>query len=151
VEAFSETDLKAHFLDLVEEGEMPDRAAERLGKTGSWFRRRRSAKSVHYDPEFAAAYDEIMRPDGAHREALVSTARSALVEAAKGGNVRAIEKILMAYDSDFTFLRPAQFGGDLNVENLMIVMKDLPTEVLQQARDALLAKKQGELPVIDAA
>lgn len=144
-----EESLMRAFCDLLREGFTPPQAAERLGKSGSWFRRRRNPQGTNYNEGFAREFEEIMAPDGEHREALVDSARDALLEAAKGGNVRAIEKILMAYDPDFQFLRPPQFAGDVNIDKLMIVMKDLPTEILQQAKEAILAR-QRELPAIDA-
>jgi hypothetical protein len=64
--------------------------------------------------------------------------------------VRAIEKILMAYDPDFQFLRPVAASGDINVENLVQIMPGIPTELLLQMREALRAGQTPELPVIDA-
>lgn len=146
----TEDELKERYLDLLQEGFVSHDAAGQLGKTGSWFRGFRSEKSPRYDPEFAACYEEIMAEQGPHREAVVQRARAALMVAVQEGNVRAIEKVLMAYDSDFSFLRPPERSGDINVQNLMIVMKDLPTEILMQARQALEQKRK-ELPaVIDA-
>ena len=143
-----EDELKARYLAALAEGEMPDQAARRLGKTGSYMRSFRSEKSIRYDPDFEEAYEEIMRPDGEHRSALIGIARESLVEAAKAGNVRAIEKILMAYDPDFGFLKPAQFTGDFNVDKLMVVLSDGPTPILQQVRQAL--ESQRALPDVEA-
>ena len=97
---------------------------------------------------FAEAYDEVMAPDGPYREAWVSKARDSLLRAAEAGNVRAIEKILMAYDPEFAFLKPAQFTGDFNVDKLMVVLGDVPTPILQQVRQAL--SEQRALPDVEA-
>jgi hypothetical protein len=146
-----EEELKAEYLRLLSEGSTSMMAAAQLGKTGTWFRRRRSESSEHFDPDFRESYEEIMEPNGSHAQALANVGITALVTEAQKGNVRAAEKLLMAYHPDFDFMRPVTSSGDVNIENLMIVMKDLPTEILQQAREALMARKQAELPVIDAA
>lgn len=144
----SDDELKARYLSLLEEGEMPDQAARTLGKTGSYMRGFRSEKSQRYDYSFVEMYEEVMHPEGPHRAALIGIARESLVEAAKSGNVRAIEKILMAYDPDFGFLKPAQFSGDFNVDKLMVVLGDVPTPILQQVRQALESQKA--LPDVEA-
>jgi hypothetical protein len=91
-----------------------------------------------------------MDPEGEFRSALIDSARSWLADAAKNGNVRAIEKILMAYDPDFQFLRPVSANTEVNIENFVQLMPGIPTEMLQQLKQALLESKQKELPVIDA-
>ena len=149
-EVWNDEDRKDAYLFLLAEGFMPPQAAKKLGTTGTYMRRFRNPVSQKYDKGFAQRFDEIMAPDGEHRTIVAQNTRTAMYEAALGGNVRAQEKILMAYDPEWSFLRPAAVQGDVNVENLMIVMKDLPTEIIQQARDALAAKMQRELPVIDA-
>ena len=139
--------LKESYLELLAEGVPQVAAARQLGTTGSHFRRYRSEKSSVYDKAFAARFEEIM--GGEHQEAVVQSARAALIKAAQDGNVRAIEKILMAYDPDFEFLRPAAFVGDTyNVDKLIQIMPGIPTHLLEQMREELL--KQKELPVIDA-
>lgn len=146
---WSEEALKERYLELLAEGVLPDLAARELEHTGRWFRRFRSEKSERYDYDFSLRYDEIMHPDGEHREAIVQSARAALVKSAHEGNVRAIEKILMAYDPDFNFLRPASAAGDTyNVDKLIQIMPGIPTHLLEQMRAELM--KQKELPVIDA-
>lgn len=146
-DGLNEEELKAAYLERLCDGELPDEAAKGVGKTATWFRRRRSEKSVHYDFEFAERYEEIMHPDGEHRAALIQRARSALVDAASSGNVRAIEKILMAYDPDFQFLRPPAFAGDTyNVDKLIQIMPGIPTPLLQQVREALVQQRE----VVDA-
>lgn len=143
-------ELKDQYLDLLEEGELPDAAARKLGKTATWFRARRSQNSIHYDPDFEDEYERIMHPDGPHRSAIVQKAREALMEAAKNGNVRAIEKILAAYDPDFAFMRPPAFAGDTyNVDKLIQIMPGIPTHLLEQVREELV-RQQKELPVVDA-
>ena len=123
----NEQELKDAYLERVAGGEMPEHAARELGKTSTWFRRRRSTNSMHYDHDFAERYEEIMHPEGEHRAALVQKLRSDLMAAASNGNIRAIEKGLMAYDPEFAFLRPVAFAGDFNVDKMMVVMKDIPT------------------------
>ncbi len=145
-----EEEAKKTFLELLELGNTPPQAAKKVGRTATWFKRRRAPEGVNYDAEFAAEYRRIMDADGPYRENLVWNARTWLVEAAAGGDVRAIEKLLMAYDTEYAFMRAPQLQGNMNVENLMIVMKDLPTPLLEQAREALMAKQRKELPVIDA-
>lgn len=150
----TEEEVKERFLDYLREGWPPPEAARRCGRTGTWFRRRRSPGSSHYDPEFADRYQEIMRPGGEHQQALVENARAALMEAARLGNVRAIERILMAYDPDFEFLRPAHWrGGDVyNVDKLVQIMPGIPTELLEQMIAALEQKRElpQALPEIEA-
>ena len=145
----TDEEAKAHFLELLSLGNPPPMAAEKAQRTATWFRRRRNPEGRTYDAEFAAKYDEIMAPEGEHREALIQNARAALIEAAKAGNVRAIEKILMAYDPDFAFMRPAAFTGDVNIDKLIQIMPGIPTELLQQMREELVRAKQAELPVIE--
>lgn len=147
----TDEEVKARYLELLAEGHTPPQAAAQCGKTGRYMRSFRSEKSERYDEDFASRYEKIMAPDGEHREALVQNARAALIEAAKSGNVRAIEKILMAYDPDFQFLRPAQFQGDFNIETLVQIMPGIPTPLLQQIREALAIDAARELPDIEAA
>ena len=147
-EVVSDEEAKERFLDLLGEGVMPEPAARAVGRTPTWFKRRRNPEAANYDEYFADSYAEIMAPDGFHREAVVARARAALVAAAESGNVRAIEKILMAYDPEFNFLRPVAAGDVYNVDKLMLLMGDVPTPVLQQLRAALQAQKA--LPDIEA-
>ncbi len=83
--------------------------------------------------------------------AIGEIAEHALISAAQSGNVRAIEKVLMAYHARYQFLRPVNFQGEVNIENFIQLMPGVPTELLQQMREALLAERRKELPVIDAA
>ena len=147
---YSDEEAKAEFLELLSQGVTPPKAAQMVGRTATWFRRRRNPEGAHFDEGFRDAYERIMAPDGENRAAIVEDARTALIEAAKAGNVRAIEKLLMAFDPEFSFLRPAQFQGDVNIERLQVLMPNLPTELLMQMREALVAQKAAELPVIDA-
>lgn len=141
---------KERFLELLADGKSIVEASRELEETGRFFRKFRSDKSAYYDPAFTERFDEIMGPGGEHQTALAERARAALAKAADEGNVRAIEKILMAYDPDFQFLRPANFQGEVNIENFVQLMPGIPTEMLQQLKQALLESKQRELPVIDA-
>lgn len=140
--------LKDRFLEALSHGISPAEAAKALGKTGTWFRRRAKPKSVHYDEDFAERYDAIMAPDGEYRAAIVDNARADLVKAAREGNVRAIEKILMAYDPDFQFLRPQAATGDVNIDKVLVLMNDLPTPVLEQVKRAYLEGHRA-LPAAD--
>jgi hypothetical protein len=146
----TDQEAKDTFLSALEEGKTIPEAASLTGKTASWFRRRRQPSSRNYDVDFANAFDEIMEPGGANRENLSLRAFTALVKAAEDGNVRAIEKILGAYHADFGWLRPAIVQGDVNIEKLMVVMRDVPTPLLEQVAEALEAKQKPELPFIDA-
>jgi hypothetical protein len=47
--------------------------------------------------------------------------------------------------------RPQNFQGEINIEKLQMILPEIPTEMLQQMRDALVQKRQKELPIIDAA
>jgi len=147
----TEEELKAEYLRLLSEGHTSMMAAKKLDKTGTYFRKFRSEASETFDAGFRDAYDEITAPGGLQNQGYASVGITALVEQAQAGNVRAAEKLLMAYDPHFDFMRPASFSGDVNIENLMLVMKDLPTDVIEKARQHILEKKQRELPVIDAA
>lgn len=146
----SDEEAKEVFLSALEEGKTIPEAASKTGRTATWFRRRRNPSSRNYDASFSDLFDAIMAPDGANREALTLRAFTSLVKAAEDGNVRAAEKILAAYHHDFNFLRPAIVQGDVNIEKLMVVMRDVPTDVLEQVRTALEQKQQSALPVIDA-
>ena len=143
----NEAEKKERYLEMLAEGFSSPEIAKTMKETGSWFRKFRSKKSPSYDPEFSLRYEEIM--GGEHQEALADLALAAMIQAANNGNVRAAEKILMAYHSDFQFLRPAAFAGDTyNVDKLIQIMPGIPTHLLEQMREELL--KQKELPVIDA-
>lgn len=143
----SDQEAKDLFLSALEEGKTIPEAATEAGRTATWFRRRRNPSARNYDVDFSNAFDEIAEP---HREALALRAFTALVKAADEGNVRAAEKILAAYHPDFGFLKPALVQGDVNIEKLMVVMRDVPTPLLEQVAAALEAKKTPELPFIDA-
>lgn len=141
---------KELFLVALEEGKTIPEAAKEATRTASWFRRRRNPSARTYDADFTRLYDEIMEPGGSNRENLALRAFTALVKAAEEGNVRAAEKILAAYHADFGFLKPALVQGDVNIEKLMVVMRDVPTPLLEEVAAALEAKQKPELPFIDA-
>lgn len=145
----SEEQLKDAYLELIADGVVPDMAARKLKKTATWFRRRRSPESAHYDEDFALRYDLIRRAGGEYEEALAQRAEAALFRAAEEGNVRAAEKILMAYHPNYSFLRPPGFSGDVTIDKFIQIMPGIPTELLQQMREALARQK--ELPDIEAA
>ena len=145
----TEEDSKEMFLELLTQGVFPHEASRQAGRTVTWFRHRRSPKSRHYDVDFHIRYDEIMDPEGDFKAALIDQARSWLAKAASDGNVRAIEKILMAYDPDFTFMRPAAIQGGLNVEQLQVFFGELPLEKLLELKQARESARLKELPVLD--
>ena len=148
IEEWSEEQLKEEFLTLVADGEMPDVAARKLKKTATWFRRRRNPKGQNYDKDFTERYEEVMSPGGEFEHAISERYEGALMDAAQTGNVRAIEKVLMAYHPRYSFLRPAAFAGDTyNVDKLIQIMPGIPTHLLEQMREELV--KQKELPVIE--
>lgn len=147
----TDEEIKERYLELLAEGNMPPEAAKACGRTGRHMRGFRSEKSSRYDPDFALRYEEIMAPGGEFETAIGEIAEHALVQAAQSGNVRAIEKVLMAYHARYQFLRPVNFQGEVNIENFIQLMPGVPTELLQQMREALLAERRKELPVIDAA
>jgi hypothetical protein len=144
---YSDEEAKEAFLELLAEGFTPPKAAKMVGRTATWFRRRRNPEGAHFDPEFRDAYERVMAPDGENRAAIVEDARTALIEEAKRGNVRAIEKLLMAFDPEFSFMRPAQFQGDLNIERFQVLLPQIPTELLLQMKEALQRGQQPELGV----
>lgn len=145
---YTDEEAKVKFLEFLEDGLIPPEAAAKVGKTNRWVRHWRNPKSVFYDAEFHKRYDEVMASE--HQMALAGRLRELLLKEAEKGNVRAIEKALMAYDPDFSFLRPQSQIGDINVEKLQVLLPQIPTEMLEQMRDTLIAAKQRELPVIDA-
>ena len=147
----TEEEKKERYLHLLAEGTPPPEAARQCGETGTWFRRRRNPEGRTYDQDFAERYEEIMRPDGDFEQSIREIAEHALIRAANDGNVRAIEKVLMAYHERYSFLRPAQFQGDTyNVERLVQIMPGIPTHLLEQMREALAEQQMRELPeVID--
>jgi len=148
-EDLSDEELKARFLELIHAGYIPPEAAEQLGKTGSWFRKFRSPKSHFYDAEFAERYEAIQEE---HKEALRGRLEKAGIEEALRGNARLIEKWLMVLNSPgWEQFRPQNFQGEINIERLQMILPDIPTEVLQQMREAIVQKRQKELPIIDAA
>lgn len=146
----TDEEAKEVFLSALEEGKTIPEAAAQAGRTASWFRRRRNPSARTYDVDFTRLYDEIMEVGGSNRENLSLRIFTALVKAAEEGNVRAQEKILAAYHPDFGFLKPALVAGDVNIEKLMVVMRDVPTPLLEQVVQALEAKEKPELPFIDA-
>lgn len=148
----TDEELKERYLELISDGVVPDAAARHLKKTGSWFRKFRNSQSSSYDEDFALRYDLLRRPGGEYTEALSERALAAMVKAAEDGNVRAAEKILMAYHPHFSFLRPAAFAGDTyNVDKLVQIMPGIPTHLLEQMISALEEEKRLALPVVDAA
>lgn len=148
-DGLTDEDAKEAFLEALAQGILPHEASRKAERTLTWFRHRRQPKSRHYDVDFHMRYDEIMDPEGDFRHALIEQARSWLAQAASDGNVRAIEKILMAYDPDFTFLRPAAIQGGLNVEQLQVFFGELPLEKLMELKEAREKARMKELAVID--
>jgi hypothetical protein len=143
----TEDEIKVRYLSLLAEGHMQPEAARRCGKTGKQMRAYRSEKSPRYDREFSERYEEIMAPGGEFEESISQIAEHALIDAAKSGNVRAIEKVLMAYHAKYEFLRPTAFTGDTyNVDKLVQIMPGIPTPLLEQMREELLRQK--ELPAV---
>lgn len=146
---YTDAEAKDVFLSALEEGATIPEASKRAGRTATWFRARRKPGARVYDVDFSLAFDEIMAPDGPNREGLTLRIFTALVRAAEEGNVRAQEKILAAYHTDFHFLRPVPLQGDTyNVEKLVQILPGVSTETLMAMREELLAQR--ELPeVID--
>lgn len=145
---YTDEKAKVAFLEFLEEGLLPVEAQRRVNRTGRWIKSRRNPKATTYDAEFHRRYEEVMASE--HQLALQGRLRELLIKEAEKGNVRAIEKLLMAYDPDFSFLRPQGFQGDINIERLQVLMPQMPTELLEQMRESILAAQQKELPVIDA-
>jgi hypothetical protein len=148
MKVFSDEEAKERYLDLLEEGEMPETAAIKVGRTATWFRRRMNPEGANYDEYFTEAYEQITRPDGLHRLAVRGRARAALMKAVEAGDMRAVKVALQAFDPDFSFLRPQAAIGDVNVDKLLVLMDGVPTPILQQVRDAL-AQQQKALPDVE--
>jgi hypothetical protein len=146
----TDDELKEKFLGLIAAGYIPPEAAEQLGKTGSWFRRFRSPKSQAYDPAFAERFEALQEQ---HKEELRGRLEKAGIEEALRGNARLIEKWLIVLNSPgWDQFRSANFQGEINIERLQMILPDIPTEILQQMREAIASKRQQkELPIIDAA
>lgn len=142
---YTDSEAKDVFLSALEEGKTLPEAASLAGRTGTWFRRRRKPDSRNYDVDFSLAYDEIMAPDGSHREGLGLRGLTNLAKASDEGNVRASEKLMAAYHSDFPWLRPALVQGGLNVEQLQVFFGELPLAKLLELKEA----RMKELPVVD--
>jgi hypothetical protein len=140
---------KAYFLELLCEGETIPEAGRKAGRTASWFKRRRNPGTGDYDPAFREEFERITAPGGDNKAAIAEEVFSALVKAAKEGNVRAQEKVLAALDAEFAWLRPQMASGAMNVQQLQVFFGELPLEKLLELQKAREAVRGRDLPVLD--
>ena len=140
----SDDEAKEMFLSALYKGETKGDAGRLAGRTSSWFRRRCNPEGANYDPAFAEAYE---RASQQNKGQIVDDVFTALVKAAKDGNVRAQEKLLAAYSEDFGFLKPIAQAGPVNVEQLQVFFGELPLAKLLELKEA---REQARLPVIDS-
>jgi hypothetical protein len=147
---YSDEEAKRCFLEFLCEGETITQAARHAGRTATWFKRRRNPEGANYDPEFTQEYEKVTAPGGEYKYALVESLVDDMVAASRSGNVRASEKLLMAYSEDFAFMRPQVAQGDWNIDKLQVYLPNVSTETLLTMREELLKARQAELPVIDA-
>ena len=139
----SDDEAKEMFLAALYEGKTKGQAGRLAGRTSTWFRRRCNPEGANYDPAFAEAYEKASMQN---KTQIVDDTFTALVEAAKNGNVRAQEKILAAYSEDFGFLKPIAQAGPVNVEQLQVFFGELPLAKLLELKEA---RDAARLPVID--
>lgn len=139
-------EAKEIFLLGLYDGKTKGEAAREAGRTATWFRRRCNPEATTYDPDFAGRYEHASR---ANREEIVEDTFTAMVKAAKEGNVRAQEKILAAYSDEFNFLRPQMAQGPVNVEQLQVFFGQMSLEQLLELKQARELAKRGLPAVID--
>lgn len=147
--SYSDAEAKDVFLSRLEEGKTIPEAAKLAGRTASWFRHRRTRGNRVYDVDFSLAYDEIMAPDGSHREGLGLRGLTNLAKASDDGNVRASEKLMAAYHGDFGWMKTQAAQGALNVEQLQVFFGELPLEKLLELKQARESARRELPPVID--
>jgi len=139
----SDDEAKERFLELLSEGLTVSEAGKQAGRSATWFRRRRNPDGSNYDEAFSEAFS---RATGENRAAIVEDVFTAMVKAAKEGNVRAQEKILAAYSEEFSFMKPQIAQGPVNVEQLQVFFGELPLAKLLELKEA---RDAARLPVID--
>ncbi len=147
IDCLSDEDAKAKFLENLTEGQTITEAGINAGRTATWFRRRRNPAGSNFDPDFKEAYDTLMAPGGEYKRALVESITDAMIKEARNGNVRAQEKLLMAWSEEFQFLRPQVAQGDWNIDKLQVYLPNVSTETLLTMREELV--KARELPVLE--
>jgi len=143
----SDAEAKELFISALYEGKTRGEAGRYAGRTSSWFRRRCNPEGSNYDPVFA---ERCERATAQNREQIVDDVFTAMVKAAKDGNVRAQEKVLAAFSEEFAFMRPQISQGDWNIDKLNVILPNVSTEVLLAMREELVKAQQAQLPVIDA-
>jgi len=140
----TDDEAKELFLSALYEGKTNGEAGRYAGRTSTWFRRRCNPDAATYDEVFAERCERALRQS---RAQIVDDVFTAMVKAAKDGNVRAQEKILAAYSEDFGFLKPIAQAGPVNVEQLQVFFGELPLAKLLELKEA---RDKARLPVIDS-
>jgi hypothetical protein len=143
---YSDAEAKEIFLLALYDGKTKGEAARQASRTSSWFRCRCNPEASNYDPVFAGRYEAAA---SASRQEIVEDTFTAMVKAAKEGNVRAQEKILAAYSADFGWLKPQITQGPINVEQLQVFFGELPLEKLLELKAAREKTRKELPPVID--
>ncbi len=129
---------KDDFLELVYDGHNRKTAAEQLGFTGSMFRKLSNPVSEHYDPVFAQHYDRAIESEQ-HAKGELEMIRDFQWTQMQKGDSQMIQKMSLVKDPVWAPLRHQNLN--LNVNMLARLVPELPTEQIEQARDALMEKK----------
>lgn len=135
---------KDDFVSLILDGWKPDVAAEKLGSTGTQFRKHYSGKSErYYDEAFAGRVANALASDE-HATAFLERLRGIQQALAfEDKNVRMIEKLSMIYDPAWEVLRNPNLNVNVNVL-LQQAAPGLSREELERLREALLEAKKRE-------
>jgi hypothetical protein len=139
-------DLKARFLDLIADGLTRPEAASKLKQTGTRFKRICSPGSANYDADFAARYDELMKPNGEHAENMRERLEALALKYAEQGQARLIEKLLVIYHPNWEPLRPQNFKMEVSIEKLAVLLPGLSNETLDSVITELESRKPELMP-----
>jgi len=104
-------EMMNEYVQLIEDGLDPGSAARELGSTGHQFRKLRSPNSQWYMPGFAAQVESALN-SGPHPRNRLERLREHAWKAIEDGNIRMLEKFMLAYDPDFEKLRHSNLRVD---------------------------------------
>lgn len=121
---------KADFIQAIYEGQNRHQAAEQLDSSGTQFRRLCNPASIHYDPEFSAAYQVAVTSES-HEAGRLEEIRDLVWKRARGGDTKMIEKLALIYDPDWASLRHQNFN--VNVQMVARMLPHISTAELERA------------------
>ncbi len=127
---------KAEFLELLYAGLKPNQAAERIGTTGTVFRRLRSPHSQSYDPDFSTDWELAERSEE-HRRNREDHLRAMIDERSEVSDAM-LKLRALAELPEYEVLRQQNIRHDISVE---LAMKLLPT-IPQEALNAAIAEEE---------